>query len=343
MVKRFSGLDFWEQRFKSLQKSPNNGPDANNDSSIAEEKLDTGSTTDPIPVITQTIWPQTTSPTHQILSSQPIAIKQVSAVHHVRNSLSISPSPAHSSQSASIFYPHSYDDKEEFLTVVKRNNSHDKKESLNPPSSEQKRSQSDPVYRLPISRRPVLKLKTTNLSILGRRNRRRPTQSGAVASTEHSSKHPKHRHDADPSKECSECPECLTNQMDRAFDDLTHVLQDSRRTVSENMVNQTTPKLVNTSAIKMPKPLRPRAVSQELEKARQWADSREYDSSSVSSASSPMSPVMPTKALLDDGDHKKDVVAPEVEVAPMGYNLVHDLGDFLSWEARNVCLYEYRT
>jgi hypothetical protein len=131
--------------------------------------------------------------------------------------------------------------------------------------------------------------------------------------------------------------------MDQALEALTDALRGSRGTTSESKVKtQTRRSSLKTPVVKMPKPIRPRAVSQQLEKAQRWAESQEeYDSSTASSTSSPMSPMMPISILLKHEGHEKGLKT--AEVIPIEYNLNHDLNDFLRWEERNIGVYEYST
>jgi cytoskeletal protein RodZ len=336
MVKRFNGFDFWEQRFRaqqSLSSGSSSSSDSDSDSESECSPMETPdvSTIDKISLATeQNPSSQNNKSTNQIVRSQPIIIKTVAAVHDVRNSLSFSPSLDHHSQSASVLLSSSYDEKEEFLTVIKRNDSHNKR---NIPTIDTRRSGSG----TPLRRRSPLKIDTTNLSAGPRRQvQQRHSTLPKLPSSDKYNITPEHRHTFNAS---SDCTTCLTQQTDKAFEALADALREKRRDRKTPTIHLISGKDFDVPVIRSPKPIRPKIISQHLERAQQWAESQQdFDSLTVSSLSSPMSPMMPISLSVDT---EKSPV--KTEIIPMGCNLDHDLGDFLKWEAKHVCAYGYGT
>ncbi|KAF4446837.1 hypothetical protein F53441_9541 [Fusarium austroafricanum] len=339
MVKRFDGIEFWERRCRALELSQISGSDSASDSSsesdtdaslllVETSEIDSPELDSPEKTSEPT-WPRTAKTPEDLIRSQPIVIQTVSAVHNVRNSLSTSPLLDHRSQSASVQLSNSYEEKEEFLTVVKRNDSG----SPNALGIDNRRSQSGPSNITTLRRRTPLKLETTNLTIKTRRQQRHSTLPNLPISS-HNSTPLDHKHTFSASAECNKC---LTRQTDKAYEALAEALKDKRRDSTRMTIIRPTIDC-RMPSLKSPKPIRPKIIPQHLEKAQQWAESQEdLDSSTVSSMSSPMSPMMPISMSLDGK------TPPKIEIPPMGCNLDHDLGDFLKWEARHVCAYGYGT
>ncbi|KAM0422574.1 hypothetical protein ACHAPD_001028 [Fusarium lateritium] len=281
MVKPFNGFDFWEQRIRAQQghiSEVESGPESELESDIESEPCSPVETPDIhiealSPAKSLQTWSQPTKP-DGIVRSRPILIQTV-GVHDVRNSMSFSPSLDHHSHSVSVSHPNSYEEKGEFLTVIKTNDSFSsRRSSFNASPMEKRRSEVGPSNNTTKLRRSPLKLQTTNLS--------RVSQPVTILR---------------PSKD-SPLP-----------------------------------------IIRSPTPIRPKIISQHLEKAQLWAESQEdFDSSTASSLSSPMSPMMSFDLPLDN---KNGPV--KTEIVPMGCNLDHDLDDFLKWEAKHVCAYGYGT
>ncbi|KAH7257843.1 hypothetical protein BKA59DRAFT_121796 [Fusarium tricinctum] len=336
MVKRFNGFDFWEQRFRaqqSLSSGSSSSADSDSDSESECSPVETPdiSTIDEISILAeQSPCSQDNKSTNQIVRSQPILIKTVAAVHDVRSSLSFSPSLDHHSQSASVLLSNSYDEKEEFLTVVKRNDSHNKR---NIQTIDTRRSASG----TPLRRRLPLKIDTTNLSPGPRRQvQQRHSTLPKLPSSNKYNIVPEHRHTLNAS---SDCTTCLTQQTDKAFEALADALREKRRDPIKPTIQLISGKDFDVPVIRSPKPIRPKIISQHLERAQQWAESqRDFDSSTVSSLSSPMSPMMPISLSV-----KAEKSPVEADIIPMGCNLDHDLDDFLKWEAQHVCAYGYGT
>lgn len=336
MVKRFNGFDFWEQRFRaqqSLSSGSGSSSDSDSDSESECSPVETpdASTIDKISLVTeQSPSSQDNKSTNQIVRSQPIIIRTVAAVHDVRNSLSFSPSLDHHSQSASVLLSNSYDETEEFLTVVKRNDSHKKR---NIQTIDTIRSGSG----TPLRRRSPLKIDTTNLSAGPRRQvQQRHSTLPKLPFSDKYNIISEHRHTLNAS---SDCTTCLTQQTDKAFEALTDALREKRRDPITPTIHLLSGKDFDVPVIRSPKPIRPKIISQHLERAQQWAESQQdFDSSTVSSLSSPMSPMMPISLSVDT---RKSPV--KTEIIPMGCNLDHDLDDFLKWEAKHVCAYGYGT
>ncbi|KAF5676596.1 hypothetical protein FHETE_2092 [Fusarium heterosporum] len=338
MVKRFNGFDFWEQRFKANQPpSSDSGSgsgcsDSGSDSDASLAITPDVSTNEDIFLVTETEQssePQEVNSTYQVTHSQPLIIKSVAAAHDVRNSISFLPSLDHYSQSADVLLPNSYEEKEEFLTVVKRNDSRSKR-NTQPPDT--RRSHSGTIFK----RQSPLTIDTTNLSPeYHRQARQRHSTLPDLPAPHNPTTKPHHKHTIDGP---SDCAKCLTLQTDQAFEALANALGDKRQEPITPFLLRTT-KNFEAPVIRSPKPLRPRIASQHLQKAQHWADSqRDFDSSTASSLSSPMSPMMPINLTPDT-----DKSSLDTEIIPMGCNLDHDLGDFLEWEARNVCAYGYGT
>ncbi|KAM0319965.1 hypothetical protein ACHAPQ_010100 [Fusarium lateritium] len=336
MVKRFNGFDFWEQRFRaqqSLSSGSSSDSDSDSDSGSECSPVETPdvSTIDEISLVTeQSPCPQENKSTHQITRSQPILIKTVDAVRDVRNSLSFSPSLDHHSQSASVLLSNSYDEKEEFLTVIKRDDSQNKR---NTQTIDARRSRSGTTLR----RRSPLRIDTTNLSAGPRRQiQQRHSTLPKLPFSDNYTITPVHRHAFNASADCTTC---LTQETDKAFEALADALREKRRDPITPTIHLISGKDFDVPVIRSPKPIRPKIISQHLERAQLWAESQEdFDSSTVSSLSSPMSPMMPISL---SGDTEKSPVKPEI--IPMGCNLDHDLDDFLKWEAKHVCAYGYGT
>lgn len=326
MVKRFNGFDFWEQRFRAQQSLSSGSSSSADSDSDSESDI----SIDEISLLTeQSPCSQENKSTHQITRSQPILIKTVAA-HDVRNSLAFSPSLDHHSQSASVLLSNSYDEKEEFLTVVKRNDTHNKR---NIQTIDTRRSASGTTLR----RQTPLKIDTTNLSAGPRRQvQQRHSTLPKLPSSDKYNIIPEHRHTLNAP---SDCTTCLTQQTDEAFEALADALREKRREPIKPTIQLISGKDFDVPVIRTPKPIRPKIISQHLERAQQWAESqRDFDSSTVSSLSSPMSPMMPISLSVNT---KKSPV--EAEIIPMGCNLDHDLEDFLKWEAQHVCAYGYGT
>ncbi|KAJ4248755.1 hypothetical protein NW762_012593 [Fusarium torreyae] len=333
MSKRFSGFDFWEERFQSLQQAKSTDPETKRNSPVSV-KSDDSPIKEATPVVSRNTWPQAPKST-ELDYSQPMLIQKVAGVHNVRNSLCVSPSLDHYSQSVSILPPNSHEDKQEHLTVVK-NNDRNKRDTIS----------SYPInHRKPlpgsfdtILRPSPLKIETSHLSDAARWMQRHSTLPITPTSNCDKNNTPlQHRHTHGSSKDCTIC---LTNQTDKASEALANALQDKQQTATKSTV---APQPIKDSdaipAIRMPTPVRPKIISQHLERTQQWVENQEdYDDSTASSASSPMSPMMHIDVF---SKNRKNTVT--TEVIPMGYNLDHDLGDWLQWEARNVCAYGYGT
>ncbi|KAM0351659.1 hypothetical protein ACHAPU_002669 [Fusarium lateritium] len=338
MVKRFNGFDFWEQRFKAKQPpssvsvSGSGSSDSGSDSDASLAETPDVSTNEEIFLVTerdQSPEPQDARLVHPVTHSQPIIIKSVAAAHNVRNSISFLPSLDHHSQSADVLLPNSYEEKEEFLTVVKRNDSRNKR---NAQPVDTRRSHSGTIFK----RKSPLTIDTTNLSPEYHRQARKRQSTLPKPRTPHiATLKIDHKHTLNGPAGCTKC---LTLQTDKAFEALANALGDKRQEPITPFLLRTT-KNFDAPIIRSPKPLRPRIASQHLQKAQHWAESQQdFDSSTASSLSSPMSPMMPISLTPDT-----EKSSLQTEIIPMGCNLDHDLGDFLEWEARNVCAYGYGT
>jgi hypothetical protein len=338
MVKRFNGFDFWEQRFRA-QQGHNSEVESESESESDVESEPPSLVESPhihvetiSPVKTLQTWQQTTK-SEGIVRSRPILIQSI-GVHDVRNSMSFSPSLDHRSQSAFISHPNSYEEKEEFLTVIRTNDSaSSRRSSLNASPIEKRQSQFGPSNNTPQLRRSPLKLQTTNLSRLTRYQQRHSASPNLPISNYTPSEH---RHAANASADCTPC---ITHKTDKAFEALSDVLKQKPVPIIEPVTILRPSKDSPLPVIRSPTPIRPKIISQHLERAQQWAESQEdFDSSTASSLSSPMSPMMSIDIPLDS---KKGPIKPEI--IPMGCNLDHDLDDFLKWEAKHVCAYGYGT
>ncbi|RGP74474.1 hypothetical protein FLONG3_6033 [Fusarium longipes] len=335
MVKRFNGFDFWEQRIRAQQghiSEVESEPESDIESepSLVESPLIRVETTSPVETL-QT-WSQLPK-SDGIVRSRPILIQSI-GVHDVRNSMSFSPSLDHHSQSASISHPNSYEDKEEFLTVIRTNEtSSSRRSSFNTSPVEKRKSQVGPSNNTPQLRRSPLKLQTTNLSRLSRYQQRHSVSPNLPASNDTPSEH---RHTFNASADCTPC---VARKTDKAFEALSDALKQKQIPIIEPVTILRPSKDSPLPVIRSPTPIRPKIISQHLERAQQWAESQEdFDSSTASSLSSPMSPMLPIDIPLDT---KEGPVKPEI--IPMGCNLDHDLDDFLKWEAKHVCAYGYGT
>lgn len=338
MVKRFNGFDFWEQRFKAQQgqnseveSSSDSESDIESEPSLVDSPdLEADAVT---PVLTHQLWPQITKD-DGIFRSQPILIKAV-GVHDIRNSMSFSPALDHHSQSASVLHPSSYEEKEDFLTVIRRNDSSlsSKRTSPNTSPIEKRQSQVGSSNNTPLLRRSPLKLQTTNLSRATHYQQRHSALPNLPLSNITPSEH---RHTFNASADCTPC---ITQQTDKAFEALTDALKPKHLSIIEPATILRSSKDSPVPVLRSPTPIRPKIISQHLERAQLWVESQQdSDSSIASSLSSPMSPMMSIDVPMDDkkGPSKTDII-------PMGYNLDHDLGDFLKWEAKHVCAYGYGT
>ncbi|GKU22437.1 unnamed protein product, partial [Fusarium langsethiae] len=340
--KPFNGFHFWEQRIKAQQGhiseveseleldsepepdiesepcSPIESPDIHIETLSPETSLQT--------------WSQPTKP-DGIVRSRPILIKSV-GVHDVRNSMSISPTLDHHSHSASVLHPNSYEEKEEFLTVIKTNDSFSStRSSFDASPVEKRQSQFGPSNNTPKLRRSPLKLQTTNLSRVSRYQQRHSALPSLPISTVTPSEH---RHTFNASAGCTPC---VAIKTDKAFEALVDALKPNQIPIIEPVTILRPSKDSPIPVLRSPTPIRPKNISQHLERAQLWAESQEdFDSSTASSLSSPMSPMMSFDLPLDS---KNGPV--KAEIVPMGCNLDHDLDDFLKWEAKNVCAYGYGT
>ncbi|CEI65582.1 unnamed protein product [Fusarium venenatum] len=340
MVKPFNGFDFWEQRIRAQQghiSEVESGPESELESDIESEPCSPVETPDIhiealSPAKSLQTWSQPTKP-DGIVRSRPILIQTV-GVHDVRNSMSFSPSLDHHSHSVSVSHPNSYEEKGEFLTVIKTNDSFSsRRSSFNASPMEKRRSEVGPSNNTTKLRRSPLKLQTTNLSRVSRYQQRHSALPSLPTSTITPSEH---RHTFNASADCTPC---VANKTDKAFEALANALQPKQIPIIEPVTILRPSKDSPLPIIRSPTPIRPKIISQHLEKAQLWAESQEdFDSSTASSLSSPMSPMMSFDLPLDN---KNGPV--KTEIVPMGCNLDHDLDDFLKWEAKHVCAYGYGT
>ncbi|RKL31385.1 hypothetical protein BFJ72_g11019 [Fusarium proliferatum] len=329
MVKRFDGLEFWEQRCKALELSQTPATKSPTDSepslSFESPEIHSAEPASPAPSLIK--WPTTAKPFGSLDDSEPIFIQTVSAVHDVRNSMSFSPSLDQHSQSACVLRPSSFEGKEEFLTVISRGGSDIKWDS----SMDEKKSPSAGSNITQLRRRSPLRLQTTNLSGMAQRQQRHSMMPNLPAANTNNSPLD-YRHTLSAS---ADCDKCITRQTDKAFEALTNALSNKRQDETKHLTVIRPTIDCRMPSLKSPKPIRPRMIRQ---KTQEWAATQEdIDSSTASSLSSPMSPLMPIQISLDGKDLDKS------EIPPMGCNLDHDLEDFLKWEARNVCAYGYGT
>lgn len=333
MVKLFNGFDFWEQRYRAqqgLESEIESEPESDIDSqpSLVDSPVIAPEAITPVEI--QQPWPQSFK-SDGIVRSRPILIQSI-GVHDVRNSMSYTPSLDHHSQSASVLHPGSWEAKEEFLTVIKRNDSTTSSKQSSRSTSPIEFTKSPivivPTNNTPLLRRSPLKIQTTNLS----RGARAQQRHSALPKLSINNSPPEHRHTFMSSADCTPC------QTDKAFDALADVLKQKQLAIIEPSTILRPSKDSPVPELRSPTPIRPKIISQHLERAQLWAESQEdFDGSTASSLSSPMSPMMP----IDITDNKKTLAKPEI--VPMGCNLDHDLNDFLKWESKNVCAYGYGT
>ncbi|KAI1053458.1 hypothetical protein LB506_012545 [Fusarium annulatum] len=329
MVKRFDGLEFWEQRCKALELSQTPATKSPTDSepslSFESPKIHSAEPASPAPSLIK--WPTTAKPFGSLDDSEPIFIQTVSAVHDVRNSMSFSPSLDQHSQSACVLRPSSFEGKEEFLTVISRGGSDITWDS----SMDERKSPSAGSNITQLRRRSPLRLQTTNLSGMAQRQQRHSMMPNLPAANTNNSPID-YRHTLSAS---ADCDKCITRQTDKVFEALTNALSNKRQDETKHLTVIRPTIDCRMPSLKSPKPIRPRMIRQ---KTQEWAATQEdIDSSTASSLSSPLSPMMPIQISLDGKDLDKS------EIPPMGCNLDHDLEDFLKWEARNVCAYGYGT
>ncbi|KAF4949208.1 hypothetical protein FGADI_9065 [Fusarium gaditjirri] len=325
MVKRFNGIEFWEQRCRALQLSqtPATKSPTESEPSLSFESPETPSAEPASPALSLIKWPTTAKPLGSVADPEPIFIHTVSAVHDVRNSMSFSPSLDQHSQSACVLRPSSFEGREEFLTVVSRDGSDIKRDG----SLDERKSPSAGSNATQLRRRSPLRLQTTNLSAMAQRQPRHSMMPNLPASSTNSTPLD-HRYTLD-------CNKRTARQTDKAFEALTNALNNKPQDDAKHLTVIRPTIDCRMPSLKSPKPIRPKMIRQ---KTQQWAETQEYiDSSTASSLSSPMSPMMPVQISLDGKDLDKS------EIPPIGCNLDHDLDDFLKWEARNVCAYGYGT
>ncbi|KAF5650034.1 hypothetical protein F52700_473 [Fusarium sp. NRRL 52700] len=329
MVKRFDGIEFWEQRCKALQLSqtPASKSPTDSEPSLSFDSPEIHSAEPASPALSLIKWPTTAKPLGSVDESEPIFIKTVSAVHDVRNSMSFSPSLDQHSQSACVLRPSSFEGQEEFLTVISRGGSDIKRDR----NLVERKSPSGGSNITELRRRSPLRLQTTNLSAMAQHQQRHTMMPNLPASSTNDLPLD-HRHTLNASADCNEC---ITRQTDKAFEALTNALNNKRQDETKHLTVIRPTINCRLPSLKSPKPIRPKMIRQ---RTQQWAETQEdIDSSKASSLSSPMSPMMPLQISLGGKDLDKS------GIPPMGCNLDHDLEDFLKWEARNVCAYGYGT
>ncbi|KAF5647847.1 uncharacterized protein FTJAE_1530 [Fusarium tjaetaba] len=329
MVKRFDGLEFWEQRCRALQLSQTPATKSPTDSepSLSFESPELSSAEPASPALSLIKWPTTAKPLESVDDCEPIFIQTVSAVHDVRNSMSFSPSLDQHSQSACVLRPSSFEGKEEFLTVISRGGSDVKRDR----SMDERKSPSAVLNTTQLRRRSPLRLQTTNLSAMAQRQQRHSMMPNLPAPNTKDSPLD-HRHTLSASADCNKC---ITHQTDKAFEALTQALNNKRQDETKHLTIIRPTIDCRMPSLKAPKPIRPKMLRK---KTQEWTETQEdIDSSTASSLSSPISPMMPIQTSLDGKDSGKS------DIPPMGCNLDHDLDDFLKWEARNVCAYGYGT
>lgn len=329
MVKRFDGLEFWEQRCRALQLSQTPATNSPTDSepSLSFESPEIPSAEPASPALSLIKWPTTAKPFESIDDSEPVFIQTVSAVHNVRNSMSFSPSLDQHSQSACVLRPSSFEGKEEFLTVISRGGSDIKRDR----SVDERKSPSAGSNITQLRRRSPLRLQTTNLSAMAQHQQRYSMMPNLPApSTNNSPLYCRHTLSAS-----ADCNKCITQQTDEAFEALTNALNNKHQDETKRLTIIRPTIDYRMPSLKAPKPIRPKMIRK---KTQQWTETQEdLDSSTASSLSSPMSPMMAIQISLDGKELDKS------QIPPMGCNLDHDLDDFLKWEARNVCAYGYGT
>ncbi|WXC56070.1 hypothetical protein SNK03_002008 [Fusarium graminearum] len=334
MVKRFNGFDFWEQRIRAQQghiSDVESEIESASESDIESEPCSPAESPDiHIETLSPTnslqAWSQPTK-SDGIVRSRPILIQSV-GVHDVRDSMSFSPSLDHQSHSASVLHPNSYEEKGEFLTVIKTNDSFTSSFDASPIEKV------GPSNNSPKLRRSPLKLQTTNLSRVTRHQQRHSALPSLPVTTVTPSAH---RHTFIASADCTPC---VAIKTDKAFEALADALKPKQIPIIEPVTILRPSKDSPIPTLRAPTPLRPKIISQHLERAQLWAESQQedFDSSTASSVSSPMSPMMSFDLPIDSKDGPV-----KTEIVPMGCNLDHDLDDFLKWEAKHVCAYGYGT
>ncbi|KAF4334976.1 hypothetical protein FBEOM_11173 [Fusarium beomiforme] len=258
MVRRFDGFDFWERRCKALELSqtPATKSDIDSEPSLSFETESPKFHSEPTsPVLSQIIWPTIAKPLGSATPTEPIVIRTVSAVHDVRNSMSFSPSLDQNSQSACVLRPGSYEEKEEFLTVIKREGSRTNRDGI----IGARRVQSGPSNTRP-KRRSPLKLETTNLSGVSRPQQRYSTMPDLPPPSSNISPLD-HRHTLGASADCNKC---ISRETDKAFEALTNALRDKRQDETKHITIIRPSIDCRMPSLKSPKPVRPKVLDGKL-------------------------------------------------------------------------------